>query len=193
MFDAFTGDKGPRAGGVPILEDGMTIERTSFNSADEQWAESVKISLETVAQVYRINPTMVGVLDAANYSNMREFNRSLYTNSLGPDIKMIEDRLNAFVLPLLGADEGAFVKFNVEAKLRGSFEEQTAVMSTAVGGPWMTRNEARRLQDMPAIGDAGDALITPLNVIVGGQASPQDGVTGGGGGGKEMTTQEEGG
>ena len=136
---------------------------------------------------------MVGVLDAANYSNMREFNRSLYTNSLGPDIKMIEDRLNAFVLPLLGADEGAFVKFNVEAKLRGSFEEQTAVMSTAVGGPWMTRNEARRLQDMPAIGDAGDALITPLNVIVGGQASPQDGVTGGGGGGKEMTTQEEGG
>lgn len=192
MFDAFTGDKGPRAGGVPILEDGMTIERTSFNSADEQWAESVKISLETVAQVYRINPTMVGVLDAANYSNMREFNRSLYTNSLGPDIKMIEDRLNAFVLPKLGAVDGAFVKFNVEAKLRGSFEEQSAVMSTAVGGPWMTRNEARRLQDMPAIGDAGDALITPLNVVVGGQASPQDGVTGGGGGGKETTTQEEG-
>src|SRR5690606_29546131 len=103
MFEAFTGDKGSRAGGVPLLEDGMQIQSTAFKSADEQWAESVKISLETVAQVYRVNPTMVGVLDAANYSNMREFNRSLYTNSLGPDIKMIEDRINAFVLPKLGA------------------------------------------------------------------------------------------
>lgn len=189
MFEAFTGDKGPRAGGVPLLEDGMTLETTSFKSADQEWAESIKISLETVAQVYRINPTMVGVLDAANYSNMREFNRSLYTNSLGPDIKIIEDRLNAFVLPLLGAADGTFVKFNVEAKLRGSFEEQTSVMSTAVGAPWMTRNEARKLQDMPGV-EGGDELVTPLNVLEGGQASPQDGETAGRGGGGSTTESE---
>lgn len=180
MLDAFTGDNGSRAGGMPLLEDGMTIERTSFNSADEQWAESVKLSLETVAQVYRINPTMVGVLDAANYSNVREFNRSLYTNSLGPDIKLIEDRIDAFVLPMLGVKPGQFVKFNVESKLRGSFEEQASVMSTSVGAPWMTRNEARKLQDLPAL-ENGDEVITPLNVLEGGQASPQDGTTGGGG------------
>lgn len=182
MFEAFTGEKGPRAGGVPILEDGMTIEQTGFKSADEEWAESVKLSLETVAQVYRINPTMVGVLDAANYSNVREFNRSLYTNSLGPDIKMIEDRIDAFVLDKIGGSPGQFVKFNVESKLRGSFEEQAAVMSTSVGGPWMTRNEARKLSDLPALDD-GEDLIVPLNVITGGQASPQDGETAGGGGG----------
>lgn len=179
MFEAFTGDKGPRAGGVPILEDGMSMESTAFKSSDEQWAESVKISLETVAQVYRINPTMVGVLDAANYANVREFNRSLYTNSLGPDISMVEDRINTFVLPLLGADEDTFVKFNVESKLRGSFEDQAAVLSTSVGAPWMTRNEARALQDLPALENGGDELITPLNVLEGGQASPQDGQTGG--------------
>lgn len=174
MFEAFTGDRGERAGGVPLLEDGMEVRATSFKSADEQWAESVKLSLETVAQVYRINPTMVGVLDAANYSNVREFNRSLYTNSLGPDIKMIEDRIDTFVLPKLGAGPDTFVKFNVESKLRGSFEEQAEVMSTSVGAPWMTRNEARRLQDLPSL-DGGDELITPLNVLEGGQASPRDG------------------
>lgn len=174
MFEAFVGEKGPKAGGVPLLEDGMTIERTSFNSADEQWAESVKLSLETVAQVFRINPTMVGVLDAANYSNVREFNRSLYTNSLGPDIKMIEDRIDTFVLEKIGASPDQFVKFNVESKLRGSFEEQASVMSTSVGAPWMTRNEARKLQDLPAV-EGGDEVITPLNVLEGGQSSPQDG------------------
>src|SRR5699024_11892999 len=69
MFTAFTGDNA-KAGGVPILEDGMELKRNAFTSADEQWAESVKISLETVAQVYQVNPTMVGVLEGTNYSNM---------------------------------------------------------------------------------------------------------------------------
>ena len=38
----------------------------------------------------------------------------------------------------------------------------------------MTTNQARRILDMPAI-DGGDELITPLNVLTGGQPSPQDG------------------
>lgn len=174
MFEVFTGDKGERAGGVPLLEDGMELKRNQFTSADEQWAESVKLSLETVAQVYQVNPTMVGVLDNANYSNVREFNKQLYTNTLGPEIKLVTSRINAFVLPLLGAGPGEFVEFNVEEKLRGSFEEQASVMSTSVGAPWMTRNEARRKQNLPDV-EGGDDLITPLNVAIGGQSSPQDG------------------
>ena len=38
----------------------------------------------------------------------------------------------------------------------------------------MTRNEARALRNLPAI-DGGDEIITPLNVIIGGQASPRYG------------------
>jgi hypothetical protein len=37
----------------------------------------------------------------------------------------------------------------------------------------MTRNEARATQNLPAI-EGGDELIVPLNVVEGGQASPQD-------------------
>ena len=173
MFTAFTGDNA-KAGGVPLLEDGMELKRNAFTSADEQWAESVKISLETVAQVYQVNPTMVGVLEGTNYSNMKEFNRALYRTSLGPDIVQIEERITEFVLPLLDAPDDQFVKLNVESMLRGSFEEQVKVFSASVGGPWMTRNEARALQDMPPL-DEGDELITPLNVTEGGQASPLDG------------------
>ena len=38
----------------------------------------------------------------------------------------------------------------------------------------MTRNETRKIQNLPAV-EGGDELITPLNVLIGGQASPQDG------------------
>lgn len=163
MLDAFVGDKGPRAGGMPLLEDGMGVQKVGFSSADEQWADSAKLSLATVAQVYHVNPTMIGLLDNANYSNVREFRRGLYGDTLGPIITMIEGRLNAFLLPMLNAPAGQFVEFNVEAKLRGSFEEQAAVISSSVGGPWMTRNEARRLQNLAAI-EGGDKLIVPLNL-----------------------------
>lgn len=164
MYEAFVGDKGAKAGSDPLLEDGMDIKTTRFNSADEQWAESVKLSLEAVAQVYQVNPTMVGVLDAANYSNMREFNKSVYTMTLGPTIRMIEDRLNTFLLPMLGVDNAEFfVEFNVKEKLRGSFEEQAAVATSAVGSPYMTVNEFRKTSNLPAI-EGGDELIRPLNV-----------------------------
>jgi HK97 family phage portal protein len=176
MFEAFTGDKGPKAGGAPLLEDGMSLNRTTFTSADEQWLESVKLSLHTVAQVYQVSPVMVGDTDATSWSNVREFNRQLYTNSLGWDITSIEDRINEFVIPLIvGYQPGAvYAEFNVEAQLRGSFEEQSDTLSKSVGGPWMTRSEARALMNMPHL-DEADELIVPKNVSEGGAASPQDG------------------
>lgn len=164
MYEAFVGDTGAKAGSDPLLEDGMDIKQTRFNSADEQWAESVKLSLESIAQVYQVNPTMVGILDAANYSNMREFNKSVYTMTLGPTIRMIEDRLNTFLLPMLGVDPAKFfLEFNVKEKLRGSFEEQAAVAATAVGSPYMTVNEFRKKDNLPSI-EGGDELIRPLNM-----------------------------
>lgn len=174
MWQAFTGNGGSRAGDAPLLEDGMEYRTTRVAAKEDQWLESVRASLEMCAQVYYINPTMVGLLDNANFSNVREFRRSLYGDSLGPIVKKIEDRFNAFVLPALGAPSNQYVEFNVEAKLRGSFEEQAAVVSTATGAPWQTRNEARKLFNLSPV-DGGDELITPLNVLLGGQASPQDG------------------
>ncbi len=174
MWQAFTGNKGARAGDAPLLEDGMEYKTTRVAAKEDQWIESVRASLEMCAQVYYINPTMVGILDNANFANVREFRRSLYGDSLGPIVKKIEDRFNSFVLPALGAPANQYVEFNVEAKLRGSFEEQAAVVSTATGAPWQTVNEARALFNLSPV-EGGDEMVRPLNVLFGGQASPQDG------------------
>jgi len=52
-------------------------------------------------------------------------------------------------------------------------EVQASQLQTAVGAPWLTRNEARARMNLPQI-DGADELVTPLNVLVGGQASPTD-------------------
>lgn len=170
--EAYAGDGGYRAGGVPFLDEGAELKQLRFSAREEQWVEATKLSLQTVAAVYHVNPTMVGLLDNANYSNVREFRRMLYGETLGPIIRMIEERLNAFLLPLLAVDDAeVYVEFNVDARLRGSQEEQAAVASAAVGAPYMTINEYRALQNLPSV-EGGDVLVKPLNTTQNGDQNP---------------------
>lgn len=165
---------GERAGDTPLLEDGMTLQRVGFSAREDQFEEVTKLSLSTVASVYHVSPVMVGILDNANYSNTKEFRKMLYGQTLGPLLKMIEQRLNSNLAPILGTDPDNYLEFDVRAKLSGDFEEQASVLSTSVGAPWITPNEARATQNLPSL-PGGDTLVTPLNVTKGGQASPQDG------------------
>lgn len=167
-YAKYTG-RGSRAGGTPILEDGMTLKRIDFNAQEQQYVEAAKLSLQTVAAAFHVNPTMIGQNEGATYSNVREFRKMLYGDTLGPLVAQIEARINAFLIPRLGMDRRRFyVEFNIEEKLQGNFEEQAAALAASVGLPYMTRNEARAIRNLPAI-DGGDELGIPLNYLLGGQ------------------------
>jgi HK97 family phage portal protein len=164
---------GPESGGTPILEDGMKFVAASQTAEQLQYVEARKLTREEVAAAFFIPPTMVGVMDSATFSNIREQHKHLYQDTLGPWLSMIAEELSLQLLPDFPDAAGTYLEFNLAEKLRGSFEEQAAQIQTSVGGPWMTRNEARALNNLPAV-DGGDELIVPLNVITGGQASPSD-------------------
>jgi HK97 family phage portal protein len=164
---------GPMAGGTPILEDGMKFVAASQTAEQLQYVEARKLTREEVAAAYFIPPTMVGVMDSATFSNIKEQHKHLYQDTLGPWLQMIAEELALQLLGDFPDSQGTYLEFNLAEKLRGSFEEQAAQLQASVGGPFMTRNEARALSNLPAI-DGGDELIVPMNVTEGGQASPQD-------------------
>lgn len=167
------GRDGSNAGGMPVLEDGMEIRSAEvFSPQDAADLEGRRLSAIEVASAFHIAPELVGA-QQGNYSNVREFRQMLYRDSLGPYIKAIEDVLNTQLVPTMSDDRRIYVEANLEAKLRGSFEDQARIMQSATGGPWLTRNEARAMQNRPPI-DGADDLIVPLNVVNGGQASPTD-------------------
>lgn len=169
----FTGS-GPKAGGTPLLEDGMTLNRVDFSAHEQQYVEGAQLAFETVAQVYHVNPTMLGSSSQATYSNVREFRKMLYGDTLGPILQQIQDRLNTFLVPIFDGRDGVYVEFNIAEKLRGNFEEQTQALQSAVGRPWMSADEARARFNMPSVGGDAERLVVPLNVLTGGQASPRD-------------------
>lgn len=169
----FASDKGTDTGGTPLLEDGMRLETTTFNAREAQWAEATKLSREDVCAVYHVNPGLIYHTDAQTYASAKDNARALYSDTLAPILDMLEARINAFLVPRLGLPDTYYCEFDLDAKLQGSFEERAQVMQSSVGAPWMTRNEARAMLNLPAI-DGGDELVTPLNVLTGGQTSPND-------------------
>lgn len=167
---------GTYIGGTPLLEEGMKYhEMQGITPEQAQQIEARKLSISEVAAYYFVPPVFVGILDNANYSNVSAYRQMLYDDVLGPLMREIEQAYQDRLVPEVADPDRVFVEFNVAEKLRLSFEEQASVLSTAIGAPHMTRNEGRQRVNLPRIDRPEyDELITPLNVVVGGQASPAD-------------------
>lgn len=161
------------AGGTPILEEGMDFLPAAFTPKEAEYLGARRLTREEVAAQYFIPPVFVGILENANFSNVKEQHRSLYADTLGPWLDWIETDLEVQLVPEFANVDDVYLSFNIAEKLAGSFEEQAAALSTLVGAPVMLRNEGRAKLDLPPV-DGGDVLVTPLNVLIGGQASPRD-------------------
>lgn len=173
MFREAWGSGGSKAGSIPVLEDGMEIKPFSTSFRESEWSQSVILTREAVAAAYGVNPSLIWHSNTQTYASARDNARALYADCLGPVLQMFQQRINAFLLPKLGATPNTYVEFDLTEKLKGSFEERASIIQASVGAPWITRNEARADNNLPPI-EGGDELVTPLNVITGGQASPQD-------------------
>ena len=170
---SWAGSDSSEAGGMPILEDGMEIKTVQFNSRDAQWAESVKLSREDCAAVYHVNPAMIWPGSGQTYASAKDNARALYNDCLAPTLMQATDRINMAVLPRVGEPKSHYAAYDITIKTEGTYEEKIKTLSSAVGAPFLSRNEARAHLDLPAI-EGGDELITPLNVLAGGLASPRD-------------------
>ena len=176
FIDAFReswGAGGSKAGSIPLMEDGMEIKPFQTSFKEQQWMESVTLSREDVAAAYGVNPSLIWHTGTQTYASAKDNARALYADCLGPVLQMLQQRINSFLLPMIGGNPDTYVEFDLPEKLKGSFEERASILQASVGGPWLTRNEARADNNLPPV-EGGDELIVPLNVLTGGQASPQD-------------------
>lgn len=169
------GSGGSKAGSIPLMEDGMEIKPFQTSFKESEWAQSVVLSREAVAAAYGINPSLIWHSNTQTYASSKDNARALYAECLGPVIQMLQQRFNAFLLPMVGADPNTYVEFDIEEKLKWSFEERASILQSAVGGPWLTRDEARAELNLAPLPDGqGSQIITPLNVVTGGLAAPND-------------------
>lgn len=172
-WQALYSGQGPQAGSTPILEDGMALKEASHNAKDSEYIAARKLTRQEVASAFYVLPAMVGIMEHANFANIREQHRATYQDTLGPIMAQLSAAFDLQLAEELRLPESAFFEFNIRDKMRGNFEEEARSLQSATGAPHMTRNEARARQGLAPI-EGGDELIVPLNVLSGGQASPTD-------------------
>lgn len=143
--------------GTPILEDGMTYKTPGSSYRDAEYTSARKLSGEEAASLWHIPLPLVGYLDHATFSNIKEQHKQLYSDCLGPWLEMVQAAIELQLLPESSDPEGVYVEFNIAEKLKGSFEEQANALRLTVGRPIMTANEGRARLNLPRITDDSSA------------------------------------
>jgi HK97 family phage portal protein len=150
---------------------GSKFHEATWSPREAEFIEGRRLTLETVCRAYNVQPSILGLTNTATFASQKEFHRQLYVDTLGPLFREIEDELNQTLVPwFYGEGSGVYIEFNVEEKMRLSFEEQAASYRQAAGVPYLAVNEIRALQNQPRIDDpAFDTPAKPANVNYAGQ------------------------
>lgn len=155
---------------VGILEDGMQWIETQWSPQEMEYLGARQMTRKQCAAVFRLDPRLVFSTDAAPD---HEAWTGFYRGRLNSLLTRFQEEIDLQLLPELESQTElryTYTKFNIEAKLRGSFEEQLKLLIMASGQAILAPNESRKILDYPPI-PGFDSLTVPLNVLIGGQAS----------------------
>ena len=159
-MQAFTGSK--NAGKIMVLEGGLKYQNVTMNPEAAQMLESRAFSIEEICRWFRVPPFMVGHADKQSSwaSSVEGMNLQFLTNTLRPLLVNIEQEISRC---LLDGDEDLFAEFSVEGLLRADSAGRAAYYTTALQNGWMSRNDVRRLENMPPI-EGGELYTVQLNL-----------------------------
>src|SRR5215213_2557632 len=163
MLTNFTG-AGAR-GKVPLVEGGWKFEPLSIPPEDAQLLETRSFHVEEICRWFDVPPVMIGHSDKATTwgSGVEQIMLHFYKSCLRSHLKRIEMAIYSSLLREDEREEGYYVEFVIEGLLRADSGARASFYSTMVQNGLMSRNEVRKLENLPAVPD-GDELTVQTNL-----------------------------
>jgi HK97 family phage portal protein len=151
---------GANAGRTAILEGGVDFQSVSMSLEDAEWIASRQFSVEEVARLFRVPPTVIGDLRHGNYSNSVEMARQFVTMTLRRHLVAWEQ---AIAKQMLTTAEKRlyFAEHQVEGLLRGDSVNRADFYAKGIQSGWMLPSEARKLENLPVIDGIDNARPEP--------------------------------
>ncbi|WP_416467758.1 head maturation protease, ClpP-related [Salmonella enterica] len=153
---------GGMSGAATNLENELTYQNVTMNPEAAQLLESRSFSIEEICRWFRVPPFMVGhtTKQSSWASSLEGMNLQFLTHTLRPLLVNIEQEIGRC---LLDSDNDVFAEFSVEGLLRADSAGRAAYYTSALQNGWMSRNDVRRLENMPPI-EGGDIYTVQLNL-----------------------------
>ena len=149
--------------GIPIVARDDKITRLDLSAADMQLLETRKFDREMIAQIYRVPPSKLQMLENGVKANGEQQAIDYLTDCLFFWADLFETQAALSLLTEAERRAGLVLRHDFDALLRPTTKDRYEAAHRAVGGPWMTPNEARRSEGMGPVED-GDRLNPAPNM-----------------------------
>lgn len=143
---------------VALLPIGYQFMPISLNMHDAQFLENNQLTIRQIASSFGIKMHQLNDLSRATYSNVTEQQKEFYTDTLQPKLTGYEQELTYKLLLDREIESGLFFRFNADAMLRSDIKTRYEAYRIGVQGGFITPNEARAKEELPAI-EGGDQLL----------------------------------
>lgn len=161
------------AGKPLILEDGFDFTPVTISNKDGQYLESRKFTKSEIASIFRVPSHMINELDKATFSNIEHQSMQFVVDAVRPYAVRIEKECKRKLLTA-AEKKNHSMKFLLAALLRGDTKTRYEAYESAITkGCWMSRNEARELEDLNPV-EGLDEMIIPLNYAKEGESGKKD-------------------
>ena len=150
---------------LAILEEGMTYTNIGMTNKDSQLLEARQFSRGDIASLFRVPPHKIGDLTRATFSNIEQQSIEFATDCIRPRLVRLERRIvNDLMAPLELADgKEYFCEFLMDALMRGDQKSRYEAYSVGINAGFLTRNEARGMENFNPIDGLDDPLM-PMNM-----------------------------
>jgi HK97 family phage portal protein len=144
-----------------VLDMDSTWTPLGMKGVDAEHLDTRRFQIEEICRDLKVFPQMVGYADkTATFASAEAFFLAHVIHTLNPWIENWEQSLARDLFP----DEDDIVaKFCMQGLLRGDNAARATFYASGITNGWLTRNEARRLEDLNPIEGLGEPLL-PLNM-----------------------------
>ena len=165
-----------RSHALGVLTGGATFRQLSFSPEDTQFIALRKYQLEDAARLFHVPPFKIGSTDpgAVAYASTSNARIDYVQSAIEPIVVLLEDAYS----DLLPGDD-TFVRFNLNALLRGDPVTRSQSLNTQAQAGVITKQEWRDLEDYGPADEApgvdsvhGGYLQTPNNTAT--EPTPDD-------------------
>ena len=180
VFERFKGMSRGGAG-LYVVDRGLKYQQLSLTPADAQLLQTRQFSVEEICRWFGVPGVLVGSTATTTWgSGIQQIVEGFHKFTIGPLCKQLEQALSRRLVDVV--DTSTTIEFKLDGFLRTTPEARASFYSTMAQNGAMTRNEIRRLENLPPV-EGGDALTAQSNLVpiekLGEQArtgsSPKDG------------------
>jgi len=153
-----------QAGGVAVVDAGMTYTSISMPLADAEFIATNKFNVGEISKIFDVPPHKIGELANATFSNIEQQSMDFIQDCIQPSLVCWEEEFS-YKLFVTSKEQGHYAKFDLDSAMRADSAGRSTYYQTMTGIGAYNINEVREKEDMDSIGPEGDKYRVDLNHV----------------------------